>query len=70
MKAGPYWGERFGLKPQWFCSEICVSALQAGGVLDKSLHPSMHPQTLFTLLEESTTPDCVRDYADMKLVFA
>ena len=70
LKAGPYWGERFGMKPQWFCSEICVAALQAGGVLDHSLHPSMHPQALFALLEESTTPDCVRDYTDMKLSFA
>lgn len=67
---GPYTPEFFGMKPRWFCSEICVAALQAGGVLDEKIHPSMHPQKLFTMMEESTTPDCVRNYEDMKLSFA
>jgi len=66
----PYTLESVGLKPRWFCSEICVEALKAGGVLDDWVHPSMHPQQLFTLLETSTTPDCVRNYDDMKLSFA
>lgn len=67
---GPYTPTRFGMKPRWFCSEICVAALQAGGVLDESIHPSMHPQKLFTVLEEFTTPDCVRNYEEMTLNFA
>ncbi len=65
----PYWSTRFGMKPKWFCSEIVVEALKAGNILNKDVHPSIHPQNLFTYLEESTTPDCARNYDNMKLVF-
>ena len=34
-----------------------------------NLHPSIHPQDLFTMLEDDSTPDCVRNYDNMKLVF-
>ena len=57
------------MKPKWFCSEIVVEALKAGNILDQNVHSSIHPQNLFTLLEESTTPDCARNYDKMKLVF-
>jgi len=66
---GPYWGQSFNMKPRWFCSEIVTEALKAGGVIDSSISPSMHPQDLFSLLEESSTPDCVRNYDKIKLVW-
>lgn len=65
----PYWTTNFNMKPRWFCSEICVEALKAGGILDKSVHPSIHPEELFTMLKESSAPDCVRNYDKMRLVF-
>lgn len=66
----PYWPQRFNMKPRWFCSEIVVEALKAGGVLDKDMFASIHPEELYCMLEESSTPDCVRNYDKMKLVFA
>lgn len=65
----PYWTTNLGMKPRWFCSEICVEALKAGGVLAKNTHPSIHPEELFQILKSSSTPDCVRNYEKMKLVF-
>lgn len=66
----PYWPTHFGYKPKFFCSEICVEALKAGGVVDKESHSSIHPQELFQMLQENSTPDCVRNYDNMKLSFA
>ncbi len=66
----PYWGRMFNMKPRWFCSEICVEALKAGGIFEKDMHPSIHPQELYSILKTSSTPDCVRNYDKMKLVFA
>ena len=65
----PYWATNFGGSPRWFCSEIVVEALKSGNVLPENLHPSIHPQDLFTMLEDDSTPDCVRNYDNMKLVF-
>lgn len=65
----PYWPQRFNMRPKWFCSEIVIEALKHGNVLDQSIHPSMHPEKLYSLLESSSTPDCVRNYGKIKLVF-
>lgn len=66
----PYWPTYFGGQPRYFCSEICVEALKAGNIIDKDSHSSIHPQQLFALLKEDSTPDCVRNYDNMKLSFA
>jgi len=66
----PYWPTNFGMKPKWFCSEIVVEALKSANILDSATHASIHPQALFSLLEDASTPDCARNYDKMKLVFA
>jgi hypothetical protein len=65
----PYWTTNLGMKPRWFCSEICVEALKAGGILDEKTWASIHPENLYTMLKTNSTPDCVRNYDKMKLVF-
>ena len=65
----PYTYTFFGMNPKWFCSEICIEALKAGGVLKDSISSSIHPQTLFEMLEDSTTVDCVRNYTKLEIQF-
>ena len=66
---GPYTLTSFGFQPRWFCSEICIGALKEGNVLHKDVDVSMHPQELYTILEDMTTPDSVRNYHEMSLKF-
>jgi len=66
---GPYFLTSWGLSPRWFCSEICVDALKHGDVLAKTVNSSMHPEELFTILMDITTPDSVRNYRDLSLKF-
>ena len=69
QQATPYWTTNLGMKPRWFCSEICIEALKAGGILDKNTWASIHPEKLYTMLKMNSTPDCVRNYEKMKLDF-
>jgi hypothetical protein len=66
---GPYFLTSFGASPRWFCSEICIEALKAGGVLSSDVRSSMHPQQMYNILRDITTPDSVRNYRDMSLKF-
>jgi len=66
---GPYFLNSIGTNPRWFCSEICIEALKNGGVLSEEVHTSMHPQCLYDILKDITTPDSVRNYRDMSLKF-
>ena len=66
---GPYTLTSMGFSPRWFCSEIVVEALKQGGVLSKSLNASIHPQALFTVLRDMTTPDSVRNCSTLALKF-
>lgn len=65
----PYHPQTLGFRPRWFCSEICVEALKAGGVLKDNTDASIHPQKLFDMLEDSTTMDCVRNYDQLDIQF-
>lgn len=65
----PYTFTYVGMNPRWFCSEICIEALKAGGVLKDHISPSIHPQSLFEMLEDSTTVDCVRNYNQLDIQF-
>ena len=66
---GPYFLNRLGTSPRWFCSEICIEALKNGDVLANDVNSSMHPEELFHILKDITTPDSVRNYKDMTLIF-
>jgi hypothetical protein len=37
--------------------------------LSKDVNSSMHPQELYDILKDITTPDSVRNYRDMSLKF-
>ena len=66
---GPYSFSSWGFSPRWFCSEICIEALKEGGVLSKDVNTSMHPQSLYDILEDITTADSVRNYREITLNF-
>ena len=66
---GPYFLNGLGTSPRWFCSEICIEALKNGDVLANDVNSSMHPEELFHILKDITTPDSVRNYKDMTLRF-
>jgi len=66
---GPYSFTSWGFSPRWFCSEICIEALKEGGVLSKDVNTSMHPQSLYDILEDITTADSVRNYREITLNF-
>lgn len=59
----------FGMKKRYYCSEICVEALKAGGVLHNSVKSQIHPQHLFAMLKDETDAACVRDVSKMDLLF-
>ena len=64
------WPQRyFNMKKRYYCSEICIEALKAGGVLDQSLRSQIHPQTLYSMLRDETNAACVRDVSKMSLNF-
>lgn len=65
----PYTYRYFGMSPRWFCSEICIEALKSGGVLKEHVSASLHPQELFTMLEDATTVDSVRDFDQLSMKF-
>ena len=69
LTPGPYFLTSFGVSPRWFCSEICVEALKAGGVLSNDVRSSMHPPELYNILRDITTPDTVRNCRDVSLRF-
>jgi hypothetical protein len=58
-----------GYKPRYYCSEIVMEGLKAGGILDKTIRSSIHPQEVFTLLEDATTRSCARNLNSMSLDF-
>ena len=66
---GPYSLTSFGFYPRWFCSEIVIEALKHGGVLSGKVKTSMHPQELFNILEDITTPNSLRNYTEVSLKF-
>jgi len=64
------WPSNFGdYKPRFFCSEICIEALKAGGVLPDGCKSNIHPQEMFKLLEDGTTRGCVRDMNQLAFNF-
>ena len=65
----PYTPQWLGLSPRWFCSEICIEALKAGGVLGDNVNASLHPQELFEALQDATTADSVRNYEKLDIQF-
>ena len=65
----PYWPTKFGMRPKFFCTEICMEALKAGSIISNDQSSSIHPQCFFDILRDRTTPDSVRNYS-AKLSFA
>ena len=63
------WPTFFGMKKRYYCSEICIEALKAGGVFPKKMRSQIHPQTLYAMLKDETTSACVRDVNKINLNF-
>jgi hypothetical protein len=43
--------------PQWYCSSLCCSALQAAEIF-QDMPQAMHPHNLFEFLKPRSTPNC------------
>lgn len=69
LKVDHAWPEHFGMAKRYYCSEICIEALKAGGVLPKTMCSQVHPQTLYALLKDHTTSACVKDVSKIELSF-
>lgn len=63
------WPETFGFKKRYYCSEICVEALKAGGVFPEKMKSQIHPQTLYAMLKKDTVSACIRDVRKMQFEF-
>lgn len=58
-----------GLSPRWYCSEIVIAALKEGEILDNSVSNSMHPHTLYELVQPNSMADCGRNMKEVNLRF-
>ena len=58
-----------GMSPRWYCSEIVIAALKSGDILDDSVPSSMHPHSLYKLVQNSSMADCGRNMAQVNLRF-
>ena len=58
-----------GMAPRWYCSEIVIGALKEGEIIDGSVSDSMHPHTLYKLVQGQSMADCGRNMNQMNLRF-
>ena len=65
----PSWYPYLGLQSRWYCSQIVVGALKAGGCLDVSVTDSMHPNALYNMMAPRTMADCGRNMNNISLKF-
>jgi len=63
------WPTKLGYNKRYYCSEIVVEALKAGGVFPQDMKSQIHPQTLYSLLKDETTSACVRNVKKMEFQF-
>lgn len=63
------WPTKMGFKKRYYCSEIVVEALKAGGVFPSNMKSQIHPQTLYAMLKDETTSACVRNVKNMTFNF-
>lgn len=59
----------FGFGNRYYCSEIVVEALKAGGVFPTSMRSQIHPETLYSILKDETTGACVKDVKKIQFSF-
>jgi hypothetical protein len=59
----------FGYDKRYYCSELVVEALKAGGVLPITMRSQIHPETLYALLRKETTSACVKNVNKMQFEF-
>ena len=63
------WPTKLGYNKRYYCSEIVVEALKAGGVFPDDMKSQIHPQTLYSMLKDETTSACVRNVKKMEFQF-
>jgi len=63
------WPLKFGYDKRYYCSEIVIEALKAGGVFPEKMVSQVHPQTLYTMLKKDTTSACVRNVKNLTFDF-
>lgn len=63
------WPLHFGYKKRYYCSEIVIEALKAGGVFPQNMVSQIHPQTLYAMLKSETTSACVRNVKNLSFNF-
>jgi hypothetical protein len=69
LKPSPTSYQWLGMSPRWYCSEIVIAALKEGGIIDDTISSSMHPHTLYKLVQGSSMADCGRNMNQMNLRF-
>ena len=70
MKIDHSWAQDwFGFGKRYYCSEIVVEALKAGGVFPQSMRSQIHPETLYSILKDETTSACVKDVKKIQFTF-
>lgn len=63
------WPLKWGYNKRYYCSEIVVEALKAGGVFPSTMKSQIHPQTLYAMLKDETTSACVRNVKNLQFNF-
>jgi hypothetical protein len=63
------WPESMGYNKRYYCSEIVIEALKAGGVFPPDTKSQIHPQSLYMMLKADTTSACVRNVKNLTFNF-
>jgi hypothetical protein len=59
----------FGMYPRWYCSEIVIGALKAGGILENTFPSAEHPDRLYHHIKSQSMMDCGRNMKEVQLQF-
>ena len=58
-----------GMCPRWYCSEIVIGALKAGGILEQEFPNAEHPDRLYHHIKSQSMMDCGRNMKEVQLQF-
>lgn len=59
----------FGMAPKWYCSEIVIGALKAGGMIAPGFPAAEHPDSLYHSVKNQSMMNCGRNMNEVNLQF-